>query len=102
MAPGRGNREYASPALLAKTAVERRPSDVARHFYGVGLLGEGRRDEGIAQLRLATAGHPWAHYDLGRAYFSSGELDSAIRELDAFVQREPMLLEVINARVMMG
>jgi tetratricopeptide (TPR) repeat protein len=96
------NRDYSSPVRLTQTAVDRRPNDVARHFLGSALIEAGRRNDGIEELKRATATDPRSYYDLGNAYFEDGKLDDALRELDQFVRRQPALLEVVSARRTMG
>lgn len=63
---------------------------------------QGRSSEGVAQLRQATAGDPRAHYRLGYELFREGRQEEAASEFEAFVRREPLLLEVVNARLMLG
>lgn len=96
------NRDYASPAQLARTSLDARPNDLSRHFLGVALINAGKRAEGIAQLRRATATDPRAYYDLGMAYYAGDQLDEAVAALDTFAQREPKLLEVVTARLTMA
>jgi tetratricopeptide (TPR) repeat protein len=96
------NREYASAVVLAQTSVERYPSAVGRQGLGVELIKAGRSDEGIAVLRDAVAGEPRARYSLGVELFRRTEWDLAVRELEAFVQLQPSLLEAVTARQLLG
>jgi tetratricopeptide (TPR) repeat protein len=79
------NSEYSSALSIAQTVVERRPTSIAHHIFGVELAAAGRRDEAIAHLRQAAPGDSRARYDLGVELFNAGKLDDAIAELQAFV-----------------
>jgi len=96
------NREYASGLSLARTVLERRPSSVAHHMVGMELIAAGQREEGVMHLREAVRGSARARYALGVELFTEGKLDEAIDELQAFVRLEPLLLEVVPARALIG
>jgi protein O-mannosyl-transferase len=96
------NAEYANPRVLAQTVLDRRPSAYGRHMLAEALIAEGRVEEAIPLLRQATHGSPRAHYALGVVYFNQQQHRAAFTELDAFVKREPLLREVVTARVIMG
>jgi tetratricopeptide (TPR) repeat protein len=96
------NREYASSLWLAKTVVERHPSSVAHHALGVEWSRAGDHAKAIAELRAALPDAPRAHNALGVELFNQGKLSEAIDELEAFVREQPMLLEVIAARRILG
>ena len=98
----RRNRDYQSAITLAQTVIERYPHARAHTWLGEGLIIEGRREEGIAQLREATAGDAKAHLGLGLTLFEDGRLDEAVDQLQQFVRKEPLLLEVISARQTIG
>ena len=98
----RRNREYASPLTLAMTALDRWPTAMAHQMVGEQLLVAGRRDEGVAQLRLALAGSPRAHYTLGVELYNEGKPEEAVAELREFVRLQPLLLDVIPAQVVMA
>ena len=96
------NREYASPLLLAQTVVERHPTSAAHHVLGTELMIAGKRDEAMAHLRRALTGAPRARYTLGAWLIRDGKLDEGIEELQAFVREQPMLLEAVSARQLLG
>jgi len=96
------NREYASPVLLARTAVERHPTGVARHLLGVSLLVAGDRDSALDELRQALPQAPRAHYTLGVELVKEGRTNEAIEQFDAFLQKQSNLVEAISARQLLG
>ena len=96
------NREYSSTVSLARTNLERWPTARARHSLGVALIGEGRHEEGINELRKAIAGDPAAEYTLGAALFKEGRLDEAVTHLREFLAHESFRLEVPTAHEMIG
>jgi tetratricopeptide (TPR) repeat protein len=96
------NREYASSVTLARTTLERWPTPRAQHSLGSALIGEGRDEEGIAELRKAAAGDPTAEYTLGLGLFKEGKLDEAILHLREFLTHESWRLEVPSAHEMIG
>jgi Flp pilus assembly protein TadD len=96
------NREYGSALLLATTVVDRHPTSNAQHALGVELIKVGRKDEGIAHLRQAIPGASRAHYALGVELFQQGRTTEAIDELRTFVDLEPLLLEAVSARQLLG
>lgn len=96
------NREYQSALQLAQTVVERYPTPEALHVLGNQLVAAGDRAEGIRRLREATAGNTRAHFSLGFALYSEGKLDEAVEQIEAFIRHEPLLLEVISARILLG
>jgi Flp pilus assembly protein TadD len=96
------NREYRSALALARTVLARRPSNMAHYMMGTALMEEGDHEGALRHLREAIRGNPRARYSLGLELFKEGKLDDAIRELDVFVREEPLLLEVVSARTLMG
>lgn len=96
------NAEYATPLVLAQTVLDRRPSGYASHMMAEALMSEDRVDEAIPLLREAIGESPRAQFALGVVFFNTGRYAEAYAELDAFVRREPLLLEVVTARVIMG
>jgi protein O-mannosyl-transferase len=96
------NREYASAVSLARTSLERWPTDRARHSLGAALILDEQYTEGIEQLRLAIAGEPAARYTLGVALFKQGKLDEAVQNLQAFVEHDPTRFEAPAARTLIG
>jgi tetratricopeptide (TPR) repeat protein len=96
------NQDYRSSVALAQVAVDRYPNGVARLQLGMAFSAEGRRAEGIEQLRLAVRDNPRAHYALGVELFNDGRLDEAIGELETFVREQPLLVDVVTARQALG
>jgi protein O-mannosyl-transferase len=96
------NREYASTLTLAERTLERWPTGVAHHMVGEQLVIEGRAGEAIPHLREAVATAPRAHYALGAELMKQGQTDEAIRQFQEFIRREPLLLEVPSAHVMLA
>lgn len=96
------NREYASALVLAQTAVERHPTPVAQHLLATELIGAGRHDEAVVHLRQALPGAPRAHYSLGVELLRGGKANEAIDEFQAFLRDQPMLLEAVSARQLLG
>ncbi len=96
------NAEFSSPGRLAQTVLDRRPTGYASHMMGEALLLEGRTDDAIPFLRDAIADSPTAQYSIGTVYFNRGDYEKAFQELDAFVRAQPVLAEVVPARMMLG
>jgi tetratricopeptide (TPR) repeat protein len=96
------NADYASALVLARSDVERRPSPVARYMFGAELLRAGRYQEGVEQLRKALPGAPSAHRLLGAELFREGKPEEAIAELQEFLREQPLILEAVGARQMLG
>jgi tetratricopeptide (TPR) repeat protein len=96
------NREYESSLSLARTVAERYPTSVAHHMLGAELSRTGRGDQALTELRLALPGDPKASYTLGVELFRQDKLNEAIAAFERFVREQPMLLEVISARDLMG
>ncbi len=96
------NREYSSALQLARTVIDRWPTGHARHVLGTELLKVGRRDEAMAVLREAVRDDPRSHYTLGFALFEDGRFAEARELLQEFVRLEPLLLEAVNARSLIG
>ena len=96
------NREYSSALQLARTSLDRWPTGHARHVLGNELLKIGRRDEAIAYLREAIRDDSRAHYTLGVVLFQDGRFPEAREQLQEFVRLEPLLLEAVNARSLIG
>ena len=96
------NRDYTSSVRLAQTVLDRWPTGVAQHMMGVALIAAGRPAEAIPHLREAMRSDPRARYTLGVELFNERKLDEAVVELRAFVSEQPLLLEVVPAREMIG
>jgi tetratricopeptide (TPR) repeat protein len=96
------NREYASPVTLARVTVERWPTGQGRHFLAIELLKAGRREEAIAALREAVRDDPRAHYTLGLLLYEDGRTQESREHLQEFLRLQPLLLEAVDARVVIG
>ena len=96
------NREYGSSLLMAQTVVDRYPTSYAHHELANQLIAAGRHEEAMAHLRLAVQGAPRAHFTLGAELFEQGRTDEAISELQTFLEKQPLLLEVVSARELLG
>jgi len=95
-------REYSSSLRMAETVLERWPGAFAHGLYGVELSIAGRHDEALAHLRQSAPTYSRAHYPLGGELFSAGRTDEALVELQQFVREQPLLLEAVRARTMIG
>ena len=96
------NRDYGSALQLARTAVERRPTSVARHALATELLNAGATDEAMVHLRQAVNGAPRARFTLGVQLLKQGDTHAAIEELQHFLREQPLLLEAVAARQLLG
>jgi protein O-mannosyl-transferase len=96
------NQEYSSALQLARTVVDRWPTGQSRHVLATELLKAGRRDEAYVYAREAVRDDARAHYTLGVMLFQDGQLPQAREQLEQFVQREPLLVETVNARTLIG
>jgi tetratricopeptide (TPR) repeat protein len=106
----RRTAEYASPLILARTIVERRPTPVAHHLLGEYLGLAGQTAEAEKELRAAIAlGNSRARYQLGTLLIDQQRIAEAATEFEAFVataatpQRlrwlNPPLVDVLTARL---
>jgi len=96
------NQEYASPVTLARLTVERWPTGHARHFLAIELIKAGRQTEAIDVLREAIRDDPRAHYTLGVLLYNDGRTREGREQLQEFLRLEPLLLEAVDARVIVG
>lgn len=96
------NREYESRLSIAQTIVDRRPSGRAHFLLGSELVGAGRHDEAMAELRASARDYPGAHFALGTELLAAGMVDAAIAELQAFLRLLPSHANAIPARDMLG
>lgn len=96
------NQEYAVPASLWRTVVERRPHGRARMSYATELVSLGQHDEAIAQLERAVSDFPDARYALGTELVAAGKMDEGARELQEFIRRDPSKPDRIPARLLLG
>ena len=77
----RRNAEFLDPVALWQGVVDYRPHARARHALGFALERAGRRDEAMAQYRLAAGAFPLAHYNLALQLAAAGRTGEAIVEL---------------------
>jgi Flp pilus assembly protein TadD len=96
------NTEFASGLTLARTMVERWPNPVAHESLGVELAMRGRHEEAAEELALAARTLAPAHFYLGRELYFLGRYGEALPELQRFVDAEPRLPEVRDARLFMA
>jgi tetratricopeptide (TPR) repeat protein len=96
------NREYRSGVAMAETLLARLPSSHSQHIMGQELMAVGRHEEAMAFFREAAKGDPRAHYNLGLELFNQQRFDEALPEFRQFVEQAPLLLEAVDARMMMG
>ena len=96
------NQEYRTALVLARTSVERHPSSVAHHVLATELILAGDHEQARAQLREALPGAPRAHYTLGVELLRDGQDEAAATELETFLREEPLLLEAVQARQLLG
>ena len=96
------NREYQSALSLAQTSLERWPTAVASQMVGTELSNLGRDEEAITYLSESAKTHSRARYHLGIALSKTGKLDEAVEQFQMFAREEPLLLEVVSARVFIG
>jgi Flp pilus assembly protein TadD len=81
--------DYRDRLRLWQTVVDARPHGRARHNLGIELMARGRRDEALAQYRLAVADAPEAHYALGFALVESGQPGEAATHFRQFLEARP-------------
>lgn len=96
------NVDYRSPLTLSEKDLARWPTARAHHSLALALIADGRRSEAIDHLRTATDGDPRAHYSLGRELLNQGKREEGIAELETFVRVQPLLLDVLSARELIG
>jgi iron complex outermembrane recepter protein len=74
--------------LRATPALADARAEARRHFQeGMALIGEGRYEEGTAELYEAyrLLPHPAVLFNIGRAFFDAGKYERAIEELERYV-----------------
>jgi len=96
------NREYGSRLAMAETVLARWPTPFAHAMVGSELATIGRRDEAIAEFRIAAPTLPIAGFKLGAELYNQRRLDEAIGQFEDFLHREPLRREALQARTLMG
>ncbi|HUK36002.1 MAG TPA: tetratricopeptide repeat protein, partial [Vicinamibacterales bacterium] len=98
----RRNRNYESELTLWQSVIDVRPQGRARFAFANQLMGAGRHDEAIAQLRLAVADYPDAKAGLGTELLLQGDIKEGIAVLQAFVDANPSLPNRMPARQLLA
>jgi tetratricopeptide (TPR) repeat protein len=98
----RRNAEHQSWLTLARTTLDRWPSDAAYAGVGSELARLRQDEEALPLLRIAARTEPRARYNLGVTLFNLKRDEDAIRELEVLVKEHPMREEVPWARKVMG
>ena len=96
------NREYASPLTIAQTALDRWPTGYAQAMVGASLGAEGQHADAVVHLREAVRSYPEARYYLGGELFEAGDYEGAIDQLQEYVRRFPLRIEVVRAKMIVG
>jgi protein O-mannosyl-transferase len=96
------NREYVSSFTLAETVLDRWPTGFAHALYGVELSRAGRHDEALAHLRESVGSYPKGHFHLGVELFAANHYEEALPHLQQFVAEQPILIEAVRARTIIG
>lgn len=82
-------RDYRDSVILWETVVERRPHGRAHYMLGMALAERGRREEALAQYRLAAADEPSAHHALGVALLEDRRPEEAVGHFRRFLELRP-------------
>jgi protein O-mannosyl-transferase len=96
------NAEYADTLRLAEITVNRWPTGASQHMVGEQLLLRGQKADGVRYLREAIKTAPRAHFTLGMELYTEGRVDESIAQFQEFIRKEPLLLEVPTAHVMLA
>ena len=84
------NSEYATGVSIWQTVVDRRPTGRAHYYLGRELRAVGRRDDAIAQYRLALDTSPDAHYAMGFEFAADGRHQEAVEYYRNFIRLKPL------------
>lgn len=84
------NSEYATGLSIWQTVVDRRPTGRARYYLGLELKAVGRREDAIAQYRLALDTSPDAHYAMGFEFAADGRHQEAVEYYRNFIRLRPL------------
>jgi hypothetical protein len=96
------NREYRSGLVMAQTVLARWPTPFAHFLLATELIGVGDRPAALPHLRVAVRDVPRAEMTLGEELAKAGQWDDAMAHLQAFVRLEPLMLEAVPARNLIG
>ena len=96
------NQEYRSRLVMAQTIVDRRPHGRGRFFLADELIRVGQHEQAVAQLKLAVADYPQAHFGLATEMLAGGRMAEAVTEAETFIRLVPNSPVVNAARDLMG
>jgi tetratricopeptide (TPR) repeat protein len=91
------NSEYATGVSIWQTVVDRRPTGRAHYYLGRQLRDAGRRDDAIAQYRLALDTNPDAHFAMGFEFGVDGRHAEAVEYYRNFLRLKPLDVNVPRA-----
>ena len=96
------NREYRSGLVMAQTVLARWPTAYAHFLLATELIDVGDNPAALPHLRLAVRDVPRAEMTLGTELAKAGQRDEALAHLQAFVQLQPLILQAVPARNLIG
>ena len=96
------NAEFASPATLWQTSVDRYPHGRSRMALATELAAAGQADQAIAQLRDAVPDFPDARAALGTELVISGRVDEGAAVLRQFIATDPANVNRIPAHLLLA
>jgi len=87
------DHDWEQSGRLFEQAIALQPADATvHHWYGTNLIGLGRFDEGIRELRQAQQLDPLSMpvaYSLGEAYFFARQFDRVLEQANAMAAADP-------------
>ncbi len=96
------NGEYATGLRIWQTVVDRRPTGRAHYNLGLELKAVGRREEALAQYRLALPTSPDAHYAMAFELAADGRHEQAVDHYRTFIRLKPRDANVPRAFHQLG
>jgi tetratricopeptide (TPR) repeat protein len=84
------NSEYETGVSIWQTVVDRRPTGRAHYYLGRELRAAGRRDDAMAQYRLALDSSPDARYAMGFEFAADGRHQEAVEYYENFIRMKPL------------
>ena len=96
------NREYATGLEIWQSVVNRHPTGRAHYNLGLELKAAGRRDDAIAEYRLALDTSPDAHYALAFELAADGRHQEAADHYRTFIRLKPRDANVPRAYHQLG
>lgn len=91
------NSEYGSGLTLWQSVVDRRPTGRARYYLGLELAAAGRKEDAMAQYRLALDSSPEAHYAMAFEFAAQGRHQEAVDYYRNFLRLKPLDGNVVRA-----